>query len=257
MMLVSRDLAIANCFRAPLVSRMGRDALVVDVAVRDRDPATKVLRLCTTHLESLWEGRERYRPTQLRSIADLLKGASSLGSKIIGGIVGGDMNAIDRAEHELHRTNGIDLKDAWEDVPALEAPQLKRGRKDLTYGRAKGNTWGYQSRNAPRERKRLDKFLYAGSIETVAVEGIGDLSGKIGRIGIGLEVEAMVWERHGERVCKKGKKYVTESVTEILSDRSVERLKEWTGCHDPKLVRGKRKVWASDHFGIVLGIKVL
>ncbi|KAL8806876.1 MAG: hypothetical protein Q9182_001005 [Xanthomendoza sp. 2 TL-2023] len=201
-MMLSRSLAIVNSFRAPLVGTMGRDALVVDIAVQDEkgeENATKVIRICTTHLESLWEGHMRYRPTQLSGIGNLLKGASALGCTIVGGIVGGDMNAIDRSEHELCRAKEIDLKDAWEVVPPPQGLRPKPGQKDLTYGRVRGNTWGYQSLNKkPGERKRLDKFFYTGSIEPVAIEGIGDLSGVISRIGIQLETKAMVWEHSYE-----------------------------------------------------------
>ncbi|KAL8803383.1 MAG: hypothetical protein Q9200_006234, partial [Gallowayella weberi] len=255
-MMISRNLAIVNCFRTPLVSWMGRDALVVDIAVQDEareENATKVLRLCTTHLESLWEERMRYLPTQLSSIGNLLKGASALGCTIVGGIVGGDMNAIDRSEHELCRAKDINLRDAWEDMPPPQGLRPKPGQKDLTYGRAKGNTWGYQSLNKkPRDRKRLDKVLYTGSIEPVVIDDIGDLSGVISRIGIQLETKAKVWERKHEELVVQRDRFVEKTITRIFSQSYAERLKEDYGNRQLNLVQKERNIWVSDHFGIAL-----
>ncbi|KAL8999603.1 MAG: hypothetical protein Q9169_001563 [Polycauliona sp. 2 TL-2023] len=184
MMMISRDIAVINCLRSPLVSRCGRDALVVDIAIREgvqEKCPTKVLRLCTTHLESGWERPRRYRPTQLSAIAALLKGFSAPDCTIVGGVVGGDMNAIDLSETDLHRANEVNLKDAWEDEPPPPSPPRKPGQQDLTYGRAGGHTSGYQSLDRkPRYRSRLDKFFYTGMVKPVAIQGIGDLSGKIG-----------------------------------------------------------------------------
>lgn len=169
LMMVSRTLPISNCFRIPFATAMGRDALVVDIPILksglsfSRDS----LRLCTTHLDSTWYGKA-YRPGQLAVISALLKGASAIGDRIIGGLVGGDMNAVDGSEHSYHRAAEVDLKDAWEDEPAPHIPVPKPLQKDTTYGRARGNTWGYQSSRS-RERKRIDKFLYTGSLEIVAV----------------------------------------------------------------------------------------
>lgn len=75
---------------------MGRDALVIDVPVANPEGRTKMrecLRLCTTHLESLWSGKG-YRASQLALISALLKGTLAMESRIIGGLVGGDMNVI-------------------------------------------------------------------------------------------------------------------------------------------------------------------
>lgn len=63
------------------------------------------------------------------------------------------MNAIERCEHELPRVDEVNLKDAWEDFPAPQAQGRKPGQKDLTYGRAKGITWGYQSLKKASERR--------------------------------------------------------------------------------------------------------
>ncbi|KAF1951661.1 hypothetical protein CC80DRAFT_424110 [Byssothecium circinans] len=190
LMLISRDLGVLNCFRVPFVTNMGRDALVIDIPIANKDtssPAKESLRLCTTHLESLWDDRG-YRPSQLALISTLLKGAPPIEYKIVAGLVGGDMNSNDKSEHEFHKRDDINLKDVWEDVPAPPVPRLKPFQKDLTYGRAKGNTYGYHS-DKYRERKRLDKFFYTGSLETVPLSEVQDITGKLGRFDIGLKTE--------------------------------------------------------------------
>ncbi|KAK5202641.1 hypothetical protein LTR96_011378 [Exophiala xenobiotica] len=58
----------------------------------------------------------------------------------------------------IHKKSDVDLKDAWEDI-STPPPALKPFQKDLSYGRARGNTWGYQSKRH-QERKHMDKFLY-------------------------------------------------------------------------------------------------
>ncbi|PON20200.1 hypothetical protein TGAM01_v210921 [Trichoderma gamsii] len=160
-LMISRNLPISNCFRVPFVSKMERDALVVDFPVsKDHGPeaSKRPLRLCTTHLESLYTEKElRFR--QLVQVSALLKGDSPQEQRIYGGLVGGDMNSVDPSEHNTHRAPEVGLKDVWEDEPAPTPPALKPFQKDITYGKARGNTWGYQSDRA-RTRKRLDKFLY-------------------------------------------------------------------------------------------------
>ncbi|KAH7113103.1 hypothetical protein B0J13DRAFT_574716 [Dactylonectria estremocensis] len=147
LMMILRTLPISNCFRVTFVSEMGRDALVVDIPVsEDHGPkeSKRSLRLCTTHLESLYTGKElRFR--QLVQVSALLKG-SSQGQRICGGLVGGDMNLVDPSEHNNHRAPAVGLKDVWEDETAPAPPVLKPFQKDITYGKARGNTWGSESR---------------------------------------------------------------------------------------------------------------
>ncbi|CAH0030431.1 unnamed protein product [Clonostachys rhizophaga] len=190
LMMVSRNLPISNCFRVPFISQMNRDALVVDIPLygyNGHEGSKWSLRLCTTHLESLYTGKE-FRSRQLVQVSALLKGGSSQGQIVYGGLVGGDMNPADRSEHDTHRAPEVDLKDVWEDEPAPIPPVLKPFQKDITYGKARGNTWGYQS-NRARSRRRLDKFLYTGSIETFALSEAQDTTGKLGRFGIGLKTK--------------------------------------------------------------------
>lgn len=127
LLMISRNLVIENCFRVPFVTKMGRDALVVDIPVfspREHSESKECLCLCTTYLESLWSGKA-YRPGQLGLISTLLKGVPSMKSRIVAGLVGGDMNTIDRPEHDFYRAIDVDLQDAWEDVLAALILVLK------------------------------------------------------------------------------------------------------------------------------------
>jgi hypothetical protein len=77
LMMVSQHIQCENWFRVPFSSQMERDALVVDIPISltgESEPLKKILRLCTTHLESLWESEgEELRPRQLVQISTLLK----------------------------------------------------------------------------------------------------------------------------------------------------------------------------------------
>lgn len=255
-MMTPKSLGGVNCFRVPFTSRMGRDALCVDIPISASDGCTRsndLLRLCTTHLESLYD-EGGYRPDQLATILTLLKQPQASGRNIIAGLVGGDMNANDRSEHELHRASDVDLSDVWEDVPAPPSPVLKPFQKDPSFGRAKGNTWGYQSEKA-RNRKRLDKFFYTGRVETVALKKSQDVTGKLGRVGIGVRTEVEAWESdviqwkilRGKVVKKPCKVYYSHRI----AGSSLE------GPDKGSLSRTRITTWVGDHFGIAVGIKVV
>ena len=259
LMMVSRDLGIMDCFRVPFVTVRGRDALVVDVPVHDqgeRNGAAKSIRLCTTHLESLYTGKA-WRPGQLALISNLLKGIPVTKSQPIAGLVGGDMNAFDSLEHEFHRAIDVDLKDVWEDVPAPAVPIRKPHQKDPSYGRAKGNTHGYQSRGDSHP-KRLDKFFYTGSIETMTPSKIQDVVGRLGRLGIHLRTDVEAWEcaRTIETFLVRGK-FVRKVQKKHYSDQLVKRLQERGHVFGSPLVWKKFSTWVSDHFGIAVRVKVL
>ena len=256
-MMVSHQLQAESWFRCPLPTRMGRDALLVDIPISpirgDTGHSKRILRLCTTHLESLWESEgHEFRPRQLAQISALLKALSRHGVEIAGGLVGGDMNPISPLDFTCHQTSDIDLRDVWEDIPYLPDPRLKPFQKDLNYGRAKGNTWGYQSTGA-HGRKRMDKFLYTGSVDTEALSEAQDLSGKVGRLGIGLKtkVEVLASENKRFRVLR-GK--VVEEPYEVYYDIPKEHFfphEEYEFC-----VRKTIDGWVSDHFGIAIGTRV-
>ena len=258
LMMVSRDLTIVDCFRAPFVTRMGRDALVVDVPIltpKEGNQAVESIRLCTTHLESRSVGTA-LRPGQLASISTLVKGAPITKSRPIAGLVGGDMNAIGRSEHKFHKEEGVDLKDVWEDVPVPSVQALKSCEKDLRYGRARGNTWGYQI-NRVRSRKRRDKFLYSGSMETVALREPQDVTGKLGRLGIDLKTDVEAWEFETTVGSWVRGRYVEKLHKEYCSARSIARLRKQGRFRGDQPVRTKVNTWVSDHFGIAVGVKVL
>lgn len=74
-LMVSKPLPISNYFRDPFVSKMRRDALVVDTPISgDHGPieSKELFGLCTTHLESLYAGKE-FHFRQLAVISALLK----------------------------------------------------------------------------------------------------------------------------------------------------------------------------------------
>jgi tyrosyl-DNA phosphodiesterase 2 len=237
-MMVSRDVRTENWLRVRLPSKMERDILAVDIpisytAIGSRS-SRKVLRLCTTHLESLWESEgKELRPRQLALISALMKS-----TQVVGGLVGGDMNHISALDSISHKADEVNLYDVWEDNPPPVIPVLKPFQRDLTLGRARGNTWGYQSQNAKARRQRLDKFFYTGAVELIALTEIKDLAGKIGRLGIGLKTKVEVWEiSTGDRYDKMHT-YDKKGVF-----RGIGAFKEVDA-------------WVSDHFGIAIGIRV-
>ena len=250
--MVSRNLQAESWFRFPLPTRMGRDVLLADVPISpiggDSEHSKRILRLCTAHLESLWEreGHE-FRPRQLAQISALLKAPSRHGVQIAGGLVGGDMNPISPLDFTCHKTSDVDLRDVWEDTPFLPSPRLKPFQKDLTYGRAKGNTWGYQSAG-PRGRKRMDKFFYTGSVDTEALSEAQDLSGKVGRLVIGLKtkVDVLEYDLIMPRLAR----------VETVQLPSADFFDSGKGYNSPSGPRKTIDGWVSDHFGILVGIRV-
>jgi tyrosyl-DNA phosphodiesterase 2 len=109
----------------------------------------------------------------------------------VGGIVGGDMNAIAPSDEALAEENG--LADAWERTRRERGRGKGRGR-----GRGgeeeDGTTWGYQ----PRSRfppGRLDKILYT--------ERDGLEVRDVRRLGVGLRMPGGAWvSDHYGLVCK-------------------------------------------------------
>ncbi len=258
LMMVSQQVQAGTWFRMPFPSRMGRDALVVDIPIlssgKESKRINKILRLCTTHLESLpeVEGEER-RPLQLALISALLKAPPTPRAQIVAGLVGGDMNSISPIDAASHETENVKLRDVWEETPPPPIPLRKPFQKDLTSGRARGNTWGYQSR-AARSRKRLDKFFYTGSGDTVPVPEAQDWSGKIGRLGIGVKTKVEVWESEWPELRLVKGKLVEKSVKWHLDPE-----REWCKDFRERKETGGRKeidTWVSDHFGITVGFRV-
>ena len=159
------------------------------------------------------------------------------------------MNPISPIDAASHEAEDVKLRDVWEETPAPPIPLLKPFQKDLTYGRARGNTWGYQSRSRSN-RKRFDKFFYTGSAETVPLPEAQDLTGKIGRLGIAVKTRVEVWESEQvEFLIVKGKPVRKSVVEHVDLDSPLRKLLE-TG------VRKEIDTWVSDHFGITVGFRV-
>jgi tyrosyl-DNA phosphodiesterase 2 len=254
LMMVPKTLTVLDCFRVPLESSMGRDALFVDILVSagGQMQSAKSIRLCTTHLESLYGG-QRHRANQLATISEFPQKPRAAESDVVAGLVGGDLNSIEPWEHELPKADTVNLRDVWEDVPAPPVPVLKPFQKDTSYGRARGNTWGYQSKS--RNGKHLDKFLYTGQMETAVLEELTDVDGRLGRVGMGLKTEVEAWEGE-ERTTAIVRGRLVEKERKVYYSRdSAIRLQERLGTRcNLRCVR--IDAWVSDHFGIAVGIKV-
>jgi tyrosyl-DNA phosphodiesterase 2 len=242
LMMIPKGLKIENSFRILLPSEMGRDAMFVDILLgpikeKSNSDAKNVLRLCTTHLESLEEGKS-LRKRQLELISQRLHEYNDM-NNVIAGLVGGDMNAVHDMEHMLHRE--VRLKDAWDDLcentwegswddKLVECPLISKNKElDPSYGEINGHTWGYQSGVRKWAPNRFDKFMYTGLLQTVPLREAQRFKGIIrplGRLGIGL-------------------------VVNILS--KVEQ----SGQQPSKSVEMIEKAWVSDHFGISIGVKIV
>lgn len=101
MMIVSKDLPIAECFRVPFVTQHGRDGLSIDIPILTLSPANKlrkVVRICTTYLEEGDFGGE-YRLGQLTFLSSQLHGKPHMGSIVVAGLIAGDTNIANLSEH--------------------------------------------------------------------------------------------------------------------------------------------------------------
>ncbi|KAL9607937.1 MAG: hypothetical protein Q9167_007198 [Letrouitia subvulpina] len=197
-LMTSRRVQAKTWFRVRLPSQMERDALVVDIPILPSEnrleQTSQILRLCTTHLESLPEVEsQEWRPLQLVQISALLKAPPTPRAQIVAGLVRGDMNPISPLDTTSHEAENVKLHDIWEEKPRPPIPQLKPFQKGFTFGKARGNTWGYQSR-AAKSRKRLDKLICTGFVDTFPLSKAQDLTRKIGRLGIGVKTKVEVLE---------------------------------------------------------------
>ncbi|KAI9691891.1 MAG: hypothetical protein M1822_007964 [Bathelium mastoideum] len=259
MMLVSKDISIEKCFRVPLITEMGRHALVIDIPIKNEDlsqPAKQCLRLCTTQLESHYD-EKGYRPSQLALISSILKEKSTSPYKIAAGIVGGNMNALDKTEHEFHKREDVGLRDVWLSHSLPPVPKLKPIEKK--YGRAKGNTFGYQSIKR-QEGMRSDKFFYTGRLEVVPLEEFDDSTRGLSRLGLGLKTEVDALKTAGYfkqgKIATKFRDVYLPLDIHTSRDHYTSPDRPWPYERPPKLLRVKHECWVSEHFGIAVGIKV-
>ena len=188
LILASRTLAIKNFCRLGLPSEMGRDAIFVDIFIKSvksmAGDRAEVIRLCTTHLESLGSGTE-LRKKQLQLISEHLQDSGE--DKIITcGVIGGDFNSIeDQDDSELTK---LGLTDAWTGYPEPSSDDLQTNDSS---GRKEGHTWGYQPPETFPPR-RFDKFLYTGSIEVIPTCGADRRRERVQRLGINLKTDTAI-----------------------------------------------------------------
>ncbi|KAF6230037.1 hypothetical protein HO133_004375 [Letharia lupina] len=165
--LIDLRLPIGSVFRTRYASKMGRDALFVDLDCSDGTRCTRNsrIRLGNTHLESL-AADPPLRPAQVALATRLLNDDS-----VHGGVLAGDFNAIQGFDRTLHVEN--DLKDAYLEAGGIEGAEKEGGEK----GCEKGWTWGMQSHGGQRERfgcSRMDKMLFCGGVRLEQLERIGE-----------------------------------------------------------------------------------
>ena len=284
LILASKSLPISGCSRFPLVSRASRDVLAIDVPVQAKpcsQDATKpaatrraeaqkgTIRLCTTHLDSSDRGKE-FRPLQLVILAKVLRGELPVPGEntlpIIGGLAGGDMNTINEFDNHLHRMPEIDLQDVWEleDAPPATDDSDTCGN----HGQAAGTTWGYQpapgkQKQTPPQGKRMDRFYLTKatpspslplSLTATAVPGAQDTTNNLGRIGIGVKVPVQAWSREVVSTKTAGPQEAKKQKTQYIP----ASLHRWYSTMGLELgyTCSEFDTWASDHFGIVIGIEI-
>ncbi|KAM6530112.1 hypothetical protein FALCPG4_008235 [Fusarium falciforme] len=253
-MMASKNLPVTACFRAPLVTNMGRNVLAMDIhthtlSQEETNNHQECVRLCTTHLESLWQGKE-YRRGQLAVISDLLKQPILPGSRVIGGVVGGDMNAIDKSEHSFHKESRVGLGDIWEDSQMIAQ---QRGNCQHEEG---GGTWGDRS-SRHRGPKRFDKFLYTGAIESLAFEDSSNCSDRVRRFGAGLKTAVEVWELEKEDMEVVEGQVVKKLHKEYISEERFNTLKQLGFLGSFRARQTKMDARVSDHCGILARIRVV
>ncbi|KAK7418041.1 hypothetical protein QQX98_004180 [Neonectria punicea] len=251
-MMASKGLPVTACFRAPLITNMGRDVLAMDIHTLGHKEASgrqECVRLCTTHLESLWQGKS-YRQGQLAVISDLLKKPVLPGCNVIAGVVGGDMNAIDRSEHTYHKEPHINLRDIWEDS------QMTSQQHDNCQNEECGGTWRDKSARH-RGSKRLDKFLYSDAIESLALEHSSDCVERVRRFGVGLKTAVEVWELEREDTELVGGQVVKKLHKEYVSEERFNTLNELGFLRSFRARQTRMDARVSDHCGIMARIRIV
>lgn len=249
--MVSKNLPVMACFRVPLITNMGRDVLAMDLLILANEATNDHLncvRLCTTHLESLWKGKE-YRRGQLAVISDLFEYQVLPGRKVIAGVIGGDMNSTDMSEHGYHKESHVHLRDMWEDG------QISTPKNESHQHEEDGATWGHKS--SYRGSKRLDKFLYSGAAETLTFEDFPGCEQRVRRFAVGLETEIGVWELEREDAEVVRGQTVKKLRKEYVSEEHFNTLKELGFLKSYRARQIKMKAGVSDHCGIMARIKII
>ena len=139
---------------------MGRDVLIVNIPIFSSGERPKqfnqVLRLCTTHLESLpeVEGKEQ-RPLQLAQISALMKVPPTTCAEVATGLIGGNINPILPTNAASHKAENTKLCDACKETPPPPVPPPKPFQEDLTCGRAREGKEKNEGRGSVKEGKRV------------------------------------------------------------------------------------------------------
>jgi tyrosyl-DNA phosphodiesterase 2 len=221
MAMTPKSLKVQNSFRMPLPSEMGRDALFVDLYLESSrqqpKPAASEVFRICTTHLESLQEGSSLRARQLELISQNLAGAGNE-LGVVAGLVGGDMNAIHCSDHTLHKRFG--LNDAWEDQ------ERTKGSGDFPYGQMCGHTWGYQPNSTRFAPARLDKFLYRGCVKTTTLANTRDVKETVVRLGVGLTADIF-------------------SKANSLGEQNIELEGEM------------QRVWVSDHYGIVTGVKIV
>lgn len=185
--LVDRRLTIAKVARLPFVSEYQREALMVDIVLKQPSEPVgtngdkkSVIRICNVHLDSM-AGNPPMRPVQWKACAKYLQDRSD---GVVAGIVAGDCNANRVYDLTLPQENGF--KDSYLELGWREDDQ-------------EGLTWGPQSKQTRLPHRRMDKVCFWQD-EMDGREAPLQLRG-LERIGVGVKVED---EAVGEQLLETG-----------------------------------------------------
>jgi hypothetical protein len=125
-------------------------------------------------------------------------------------------------------------------------------------GRELGHTFGYHTNRLPRAPRRLDRFFYTGSLETVALDNGDDRSFKVGRLGLNLTTRVDALKVTAQFLISDGRGAVPRSGVRYLPvDSLPSELAKYKLDKIEKTERVRHHVWVSDHFGITIGIKII
>ena len=146
--------SIRRIYREDLGGIMGRDGLLLELMPPSNYPQN-LIRLCSTHLESLNHAETRKR--QLTTLSKFIVGGSRPPHF---GLVAGDFNSIMKHEHDIPRQLG--MTDAWMDLYPTAT---------LAESATLGPTQFQTVRKYPPSR--LDKIVYWGRGRVTKIELVG------------------------------------------------------------------------------------
>jgi tyrosyl-DNA phosphodiesterase 2 len=235
--MVSQYIQTDRWFRIPLRGLTDRDLLAVDIPISspkgESEHTRRILRLCTTHLDLF---KDEGKPNQLAQVSALLKAPPTRYFEILAGLVGSNLNQ-DCSFSALSRKAGIvDLCDVWDDTTYPPTRILRRPTR---------NTKGYRKPNV-RSAKRIDNFLYTGMIDAGPLSEVQDVTGRAGRLGIGLKTTV----RTGEYYVKRRPKHTKREHGSEFPRKSHSNIYREGG------IRKELDVLVSSHVGSAIGIWV-